>query len=389
MLQKRACSIHLRHIFLSPLVVSFVFLCAVSFGCRASDHADPMWLPEDEQEANITGLFFFPEGDQYIAILDVRRALTAAPPYDLEPWEYNIYIDVHSKVTFDKDEDVARYGGTIVNPDSISPDVTIKFHLNNDTTVKSQSFQGLNEPEKIRVWTGVRADPFIFPKFSKVNVITIALSIPMTSFPDGEPNWLLWATTNRADGGEQIDHVGRSNRTQLGRFDFLNTLKPSEQVAAIQERAKTITKVQDFLNNWAPPLANLNQLSGFLIRHYDYVPDVMIYSSQRPPGFPNGRRLTDDVALLTCEQGDCPLLENSFIDTDLYPRSTTNGKPLIAEFPFLAEPWPYKPQAPGAWGPYVVRFLSRPGVLPVLIGIIAALILLWIIRRIVRRWRYG
>ena len=43
--------------------------------------------------------------------------------------------------------------------------------------------------------------------------------------------------------------------------------------------------MQDFLAQAAPPLANLNQLSGFLIRHYDTFPDVMIFTTTRPPGF--------------------------------------------------------------------------------------------------------
>lgn len=362
---------------MTRLVVLFVCLEALLFSSasRASDHADPMWLPEDEQEANITGLFFFPDGDQMVAILDVRRALTGPPPYNLEPFEYNINMDLHTKVTFDNAEDLARYGGTVVTPETISPDVAIKFRLNNDTTVKEQSFKGLKNPEKIRVYTGVRDDPFIFPKFFKVNVITMVLSIPKSSFPDDQQNWLLWATTNRVDGGEQIDHVGRSNRTQLGRFDFLNTIPPSEQVAAIKDRAGWREKIQKFLADAAPPLANLNQLSGFLIRHYDYAPDVMVYTNQRPPGFPNGRRLPDDVAYLTCQQGDCPLLENSFIDSTQYPRATVNDKHFLTEFPYLAEPWPYRPQAPGPWGPYVVRFLSRPIVMWTLIVLFVALII--------------
>lgn len=347
----------------------------VSFSARASDHADPMWLPEDEQEANITGLFFFPDGDQMVAILDVRRSLTGPPPYNLEPFEYNILMDLHSTVAFDNAEDLARYGGTVPVPESISPDITIKFRLNNDATVKEQSFKGLKKPENIRIYTGVRDDPFIFPKFFKVNVISMVLSIPKSSFPDKQQNWLLWATTNRVDGGEQIDHVGRSNRTQLGRFDFLNAIPPHEQVAAIKERAKSRAMIQDFLKDAAPPLANLNELSGFLIRHYDYTPDVMIYTNQRPAGFPNGRRLQDDVALLTCQQGDCPLQENSFINSTQWPRATVNDKPLLAEFPYLAEPWPYRPQAPGAWGPYVVRFFSRPLGMAVLAAIVLTLLI--------------
>lgn len=204
----------------------------------------------------------------------------------------------------------------------------------------------------------------------------MAFSIPKSSFPEHAQSWLLWATSSRVDGGAQIDHVGRSNRTQLGRFEILNTIPPSRHVAEIKEKAESRSSVQAFLGRWLPPLANLNQLSGFLIRHYDAVPDVMIFTQTRPPGFPNGRRLEDDVALLTCAQGDCPLQENAFIDTKQWPRSTVNDKPLSNVFPYLAEPWPDKPQPEGASGPYVVRFFMRP-----LVQIaIAALVLLFVIR---------
>lgn len=361
---------------IKPVLAAGVILlaAALSTSSQASDHADPMWLPEDEQEANITGLFFFPADDQMIVILDVRRALTGAPPYNLEPFEYNINMDFHTPVAFDSAEDVARYGGTIKKPEGISPDVTIKFRLNNDTTVKEQTFKGLKNTAQIKVYTGVRDDPFIFPKFFKRNVIAMALSIPKSSFPEHAQSWLLWATTNRVAGGEQIDHVGRSNCTQLGRFEILNTLPPSEHVAAIKTARELRKQVQDFLNQAAPPLANLNQLSGFLVRDYDLAPDVMIYTNTRPPGFPNGRRLEDDVAVLTCAQGDCPLQENSFINSDQWPRATVNDKPFLNEFPYLAEPWPFTQQAPGAWGPYVVRFFTKPLGIVVLAVIVLALI---------------
>lgn len=346
---------------------------------RASDHADPMWLAEDEQEANITGLFFFPEGDHYVAILDVRRSLVGPPPYNLEPFEYNIHMDFHTKLRFDAAEDLARYGGTIDAPEGVAPDATIRIRLDNDAKVKETSFKGLGDAQSIRVFSGVRDDPFIFPKFFGVNVITMAFSIPQASFPEHAESFLLWATSNRVDGGEQIDHVGRSNRTQLGRFEILNTIPPSRHVAEIKEKAEPRSKVQAFLGNWLPPLANLNQLSGLLIRHYDAVPDVMIFTRTRPPGFPNGRRLEDDVALLTCAQGDCPLQENAFIDTMQWPRSTVNDKPLTMEFPYLAEAWPPKPQPAGATGPYVVRFFMRP-LVQIAIG---ALLLLFIIRGVI------
>ncbi|MGR9000130.1 MAG: DUF4331 family protein [Gammaproteobacteria bacterium] len=358
-------------------VLSLVFaLFFFPFTSYASDHADPFKIGPDEQAANITGLFFFPEGDQMIAILNVRRSLTGAPPYILDPFEFTINMDTHTMVTFDNAEDLARYGGTIVNPDGILPDIKIRIRLNNDGTVKEKTFKGLTNPENIKLYTGVRDDPFIFPRFFDVNVITMALSIPKSSFSDTQQNWLLWATSKRIEDGKQFDHVGRANRSQLVRFEILNTLPPSEHVIAIKKAAESAGKIQKFLKACLPPLANLNQLSGLLMRHYDYVPDVMIYTNQFEPGFPNGRQLTDDVASLTCSQGNCALQENAFIDTKQWPRATVNDKPFLDTFPYLAEPWPARPQdpAPSCW-PCILQYLIIPGV--IILAIIIGLIVWW------------
>ena len=342
----------------------------------ASDHADPELLSPEQAEANLTGLFFFPDGDQMIAILDVRRSLTTDPPYKLAPYEYTINMDLHTHVTFDNAEDLARYGGSIAKPETIEPDITLAFQLNSDATLKTKTFKGLKNPENIRIYTGVRDDPFIFPKFFKVNVITMVVSIPKSSFPETQKNWLLWATSRDIASGRQIDHVGRSNRTQLGRFDFLNTLPPSKHVEALREAAKSRDKLQQFLKDCLPPLASLNQLSGLFIRHYDYFPDVMVYPNQLPPGFPNGRRLPDDVALLTCAQGDCPLQENAYIDTTAWPRATVNDKPLLAAFPYLAEPWPPREApAPASCWPYIWEYLIEPGLF--VLAVVGGLVFWW------------
>ena len=63
----------------------------------------------------------------------------------------------------------------------------------------------------------------------------------------------------------------------------------------------------------------------------------MIYTKRYPIKFPNGRNLKDDVALLTCEQGDCALVEGAVIDSPQWPRATENDKPFKKEFPYLAE----------------------------------------------------
>ena len=303
----------------------------------SSDHADPINL--EVLESGITDLFAFPKGDQMIVILDVRRMLTDPPPYQLEPFEYAIYMDVHSEVTFDNPAEKARYGGSIKNPAGIKEDVTIKIRLKNDATLNTVKYDGLQNTDKIRLVTGVFDDPFIFPPFFNRNTIAMVLAIPFSSFPDKDrKDWLIWGTSTRLKDGVQIDHVGRSNRSQQGRFDFLNTLHPSKHVAAIEEHNRTRQRVENFIRESIPPLVNAFQ-PLFKIRPYDYFPDVMIYTNRYEIKFPNGRRLEDDVAWLTCKEGDCPLLEGSYISSDKWPRATENDKKFLPEFPYLAKKW--------------------------------------------------
>jgi hypothetical protein len=372
----------LRKMLLAPILV----LCA-SFAqpLWASDHADPAWLSTGKQEANLTGLFFFSKNDRYVLILDTRPSLTAAPPYNLAPYSFAIHVDTHSRLSFPAEGpavctntpakrgtsnvqlingNFCRYGGTVDDPTGIRPDVSFRFTLDNDPITKpaKMTIEGgqfdrsvpvqyftdgqlgqARDPRAVWVYSGVRDDPFIFPKFFNANVITMVVSVPKAAFRTDHPDWLIWAESRYA-GGDKIDHVGRSNRTQLGRFDILNTLEPSDHVKALREAADGRKQVQDFLKETLRPLANLNQLSGFVMRSYDYAPDVMIYSTRYPEGFPNGRRLEDDVSETTCQWGDCPLHENSYIDSATFPRATVNDKALLPDFPYLAEHWPWRPQ---------------------------------------------
>ncbi|HEV2722490.1 MAG TPA: DUF4331 family protein [Thermoanaerobaculia bacterium] len=333
---------------------AIVVLLLLTTAALASDHADPVILTDPN--ANITGLFFFPKGDNMIAILNVRRALTAPPPYDLDPYEYIINMDLHSKVSFDDPANNARYGGTVVNPGGIAPDVQIHLKLNNDTTLKSKVFTGLKNTDSIRIFTGVRDDPFIFPRFFKKNVISMVLSIPMNCFPDGQQDFLLWGES--LAHGKHNDHVGRSNRTQLVRYSsvivrhpFVNELPPSQHVSAIMDYEKGQEKTIAFLKKYTQTFqlyAGVYE-PEIQMRKYDLAPDVMIYSKRNPAGadsgFPNGRRLPDDVAHITCEIGDCILQELSFIEGG-WPRATKNDKEFLPDFPYLAEPWPNAPETP-------------------------------------------
>lgn len=321
---------------LAKAVAVGVPLSLTATALAASDHADP--IKNRTPEVGISDLFAFPDGDQLVIILNVRPGLSSAPPFELEPFTYNIFLDLHTAVTFDDEEDLNRYGGTIPDSTTISPDVTIAIKLENDGTLDRRTITGLDEPDAVRLWTGIRDDPFILPRFFGKNVLAMVLSIPFASFPANQQDWILWGTSTRKrflGGTEQVDHVGRSNRTMLPRFDFLNTIPPNQQTAEIRRRHDNPGLIDDLLMTYAQPF--------FAIRHYDFPPDVMIFTRRRPPGYPNGRLLTDDVADLTCRQGDCLLWELSFADSEQYPRQTVNDKPFLDTFPYLAEPWPTEP----------------------------------------------
>ena len=165
----------------------------------------------------------------------------------------------------------------------------------------------------------------------------MVLSVPMSSFPEGQQDFLLWATASK--GGKQIDHDGRSNRTQLARFDFLNTVAPKDHIAAIMKQAKQINRAGLPQPFQAAGAGGQSVKAVFMIRHYDFAPDVMIYTTRRPAGFPNGRLLTDDIVGETCAQGDCLLFESAY-EEGKWPRQLINDKPFLDEFPYLAEPWP-------------------------------------------------
>lgn len=324
----------------------------------ASDHADPLKL--SDPNANITGLFIWPQDDQYIVVFNVRRSLTDAKPYDLKPYDYVVSIDLTSPVTFENAEDRARYGGTVVIPEKLHPDVTIKVRLNDDTSLRSIDYSGLRNTDAIRTYTGVRDDPFIFPRFFAKNVISMVMSIPKNAFPDGQKDFILWGTTYV--NGKVSDRVGRSVRSQLPRFGSLNLAAPPYQVRVLMKQKQFLDDTYNFLNNnkewWSQAIAGLLQFT-FQLRKYDLMPDVMIYTTRFPPGFPNGRRLTDDVNSILCNVGDCLLQEISTIEGD-YPRPTANDKKFLTEFPYLAAPWPDKPE----------KVLTRsiwPYLLPVLI----------------------
>jgi hypothetical protein len=367
----------------------------------------PLWEPDlsprpaltPDQRSQIKG---------YAAILCVRRALTQTGSLRLEPYTYRIHMDLNSTVSFadtegDKPmpqaapvggagytpsaameakgptrptgaEARARYGGIVVNPDGIADNVTIEFTLGNDAKLRDVKIDGTGlrnvgtirrdgqyDPKAICAWAGVRDDPFIFPAFFGTNVVAMVMTIPASCFPDEQQDWILWGTSSK--GTRQVDHVGRSLRTQNPRFELLNTLPPRAHRAAIQAEHDNPSLMRDIA-------LRFNGQSLFAYRKWDFVPDVMIYTNRVGVGFPNGRLLTDDVAPMLAQHGDTLLLELSH-QVGGWPRKTTNDKPFSETFPYLAEPWPDKDPVP----PPALSMASWYKIIAILIGLLLLLIL--------------
>ena len=339
----------LRRLAVRCIAASFAIVAFVASPARASDHADPVTLVT--KETNLTDLFFFPKDGGYVLVFDVRRALTDPPPYNTAGDTFHVYFDLHSRVTFDNPISRARFGGTIMKPSGVSPDVTISVKLNPDGSLLDSQISGLTGVENIRTWSGVRDDPFIFPQFFKTNVLATVMSIPASSFPPGQQDFILWATVER--NGEQIDHVGRSIRTQLPRYTQLpgepnvNALPPSQQLNAIMELNDSRNWITKLINKYTQtaPLKPVWQTTLQITPFALTTPAVMIFSTRFPAGYPNGRLLTDDVVLQSCLIGDCLLVDLSTWSGEL-PRKTTNDKEFLPDFPYLAEPWPARPEPP-------------------------------------------
>ena len=267
------------------------------------------------------------------------------------------------------DESMQRlYGGILTNPQAIAEEALLNFHLtfaadgeNSEATLEAPQIEGIPgevnvvresrrsidgtrdvttakpwKPGAINVQSGVFDDPFIFPRFFRSNVIGIVTSIPLksirrpngTSISDGPI--LLWGTTHTGDG-KQSDHVGRSLRTQLPRFGYLNPLHPSKHVAEITRVHASPTLMENGLATFVAPLE--------AHRHYDSAPDVMIYDLRKPARFPNGRWLEDDVAKTLADAGETLLVELSYAESRQFPRAETNDKLFRKDFPYLAPRW--------------------------------------------------
>jgi hypothetical protein len=267
---------------------------------RAADHGDmPLLGGLGRSDAQITDLFVFPSGDDLVLVLCTDPAV----PPGVTSYAYSsdlkltFSIDSHSKVGYDDVEDVLVYGGSIKTPQGIAADktLTITFDDEGVPALKATGI-GRKDRDRIRLFTGLRDDPFIRRPRNGRNVAAVVLQVPKTAIAGPKDAILVWATTEvPTPAGPLGDHAGRALRSMFE--DQMNVTTPKEQ-----------------------------------FKELGVTPDVLIYNRTVPAGFPNGRLLTDDVVDLVLDMpgGTLPGEGPTF--------PTSNDVPFLAEFPYLAPP---------------------------------------------------
>lgn len=275
-------------------------ICCSSLTARAADHGDmPLLGGLGRSDAQITDLYVFPSGEDVVLILCTDPAI---PPgvtsyvYSSD-LELTFHIDSHSKVEYADIDDALLYGGTVTTPEGVTADkrLTITFDGQGTPTLKATGI-GRKDRDRIRLFAGLRDDPFIRrPRIGR-NVAAVALQVPKSALVGLKESVLVWATsTVPTPAGPVGDHAGRALRSMFN--DQMNLLTPKEQ-----------------------------------FKELGVVPDVLILNTSVPAGFPNGRLLTDDVVdlVLDIPGGTLPG------EAPLFP--TSNDVPFLAEFPYLAPP---------------------------------------------------
>ena len=271
---------------------------------RASDHGDtPLLIAAQRHDARLADLFAFTRGDNLVLIATLDPTIPSdATEYVFAPdLEVRILIDNDSEVTFDVPDDLAIFGGTVVEPQKIKKDIAfrIRFDEEGAPELNTNGLSGAAQ-QHITFFAGLRDDPFIRgPRIGR-NIAAIVLELPLQDVLDDLDTLLIWATSKVEDiNGPFQELAGRALRSQFLENDLMNTRRPRKHK-----------------------------------KELGVTPDVVIFDISCPTAFPNGRELTDDVVDLV---GDPRVLAND----DPFPNE--NDLTFLNEFPYLAPPHPPGP----------------------------------------------
>lgn len=288
-----------KSLVLGVIVAAVVSVLLIRFLVRSSDHDDsPLKEMEARQDANITDMYAFVRGPDLvlIAVTNPRIATNAT--------SYQFPTDVEFAFNIDNDAQLGP-DGSLLDKNAVQEDVVISVRFNPDGTANVKG-------PFSKFYFDLRDDPFIRGPRQGRNNGAIVIQTPLKAVVKQQSTLLIWATA-KVDGlpGQFQEIFGNPFVSQINRS--LNVVHPKNQ-----------------------------------FREFSFGPDVMVLDTSRPSGFPNGRRLEDDVvdmvyAMLLVDSSrfhiDPKEFEERIMKTDA-PFPTTNDLPFLSEFPYLAAPHP-------------------------------------------------
>jgi hypothetical protein len=297
------------------MLVVIISLSTQLLPAFASDHTDtPLHVDTGRDDARITDFWAWVQNGRLIMILGINPFLPAEVREYVFPTDvtYSFLIDRNSKVSFDDPLLNVAFGGRVVNPTGIREDLSfnVTFDRRNNPRIDINS-RSLSEcqriRERMRVFTGLRAEAFIFAPFIKNNIGAIVIDVPLADIKKDNDKLLLWTTSSVDEfEGPFQEQAGRTLYSQFTEQLGLNFIHPSQHQAAL----------------------GLN-------------PGVLILNTAAPSGFPNGRLLEDDtvnqVAALPAPFADARAF-NDEIAMSGFSATIDDIAPLPGVFPWLARP---------------------------------------------------
>lgn len=277
--------------------LAWVGLCLAALPARASDHDDtPLLKSVGRHDARLTDLYAFVRDERLVLVVATNPAIPEGVADYLFPDDLviSIYIDTNAHVSFDDPDALAVYGGTVRRPEKIRENVIFDVTFTGGVAHLETSGLSGKARRSVRVFAGLRDDPFIRgPRIGR-NIAAVVIDLPLHAIVHGRGRPLLvWAGSSVPEvDGPIADLGGRALRSQFPENQALNDLHPSEHQ-----------------------------------RQLGMPPDVIILDPTRPIKFPNGRELADDVVDLVSDA--------RALSTDA-PFPSQNDVPFLSEFPFLA-----------------------------------------------------
>jgi hypothetical protein len=306
---------NLRLAMLGMLVVA-LSLSTQLLPALASDHTDtPLHVDTGRDDARITDFWSFVQNGRLVMIMGINPFLPAEVREYVFPTDvtYSFFIDQDSSISFNDPVVNAAFGGTVDYPIRIREDITFnvmfdRWNRPQVEVIARSSSVSERIRERMRIFTGLRAEAFIFAPFVNNNIGAIVIDVPLGEIKrDEDDTLLLWTTTHVSDfTGLFQELAGRTLYSQFDEKLALNFIHPSQHRAAL----------------------NVN-------------PDLLILNTSGPSGFPNGRRLQDDivdkVAALPAPFNDARAFN---LESDLagFHATLNDIAPLPGAFPYLANP---------------------------------------------------